>query len=293
MKNIFAIAGFALLTAAAPLGARAQSAAPANGSLTLPDFSVPTPATTSAPENPPAGSGVSIGATPEIVVPEIADPGTAFADGIAAYNAGNFPKARGFFAAAEKNAVSASLEYDFGNACYQTSDFGAAILHYLRALALNPRDPDARQNLALARQVLNITIKEPGYFEKISSCFSLNGWILLLTLAGWAAIYLAVLPRLFRWRGAVPVLGCVLAGVIALVAGVGLWGAQEHVHDGVILHADTALKLTPTANSEPVGLVQAGEVGQTLEAHNGFYHVRLTNGELGWVDDTGFAPIWN
>jgi tetratricopeptide (TPR) repeat protein len=225
-------------------------------------------------------------------IPEIADPGTAFAEGIAAYNAGNFPKARGFFAAAEKNAVSASLEYDFGNACYQTSDFGAAILHYLRSLALNPRDPDARQNLALARKALNITVKDPGYIEEISAWFSLNGWIWLLILAGWAAIYLAVLPRLFRWRGATPVLACVLACLMALMAAVGFWGAQGHLHDGVILHADTPLKLTPTANSEPVGLVQAGEVGQTLESHNGFYHVRLANGELGWVDDTGFAPVW-
>ena len=40
--------------------------------------------------------------------------------------------------------------YDLGNAYYRLGNFGKAILNYERALALEPRHPEAQANLRLA-----------------------------------------------------------------------------------------------------------------------------------------------
>src|SRR3954465_16005286 len=47
---------------------------------------------------------------------------------------------------------NANLFYDLGNAYYRLGNFGKAILNYERALALDPRHPEADANLRLARE---------------------------------------------------------------------------------------------------------------------------------------------
>src|SRR5207248_7338026 len=47
---------------------------------------------------------------------------------------------------------SAPLFYNLGNAYFRAGDLGRAILNYERALALEPRHPEATANLALARE---------------------------------------------------------------------------------------------------------------------------------------------
>jgi len=98
--------GLALQPASAP------AASPASG-LALPAASSPSAQSlqsSSATEEPPA------------------DPDTAFTTGLAAYENGNYALARKNFAAAERTASSFALEYNLGNACYQTGDQAAAIL---------------------------------------------------------------------------------------------------------------------------------------------------------------------
>ncbi len=49
----------------------------------------------------------------------------------------------------------AALHYNLGNAEYRAGRLGHAMLHWERSLALRPGDEDARQNLALARELLD------------------------------------------------------------------------------------------------------------------------------------------
>jgi len=273
MKKIAASIICFALAATHPL--RAQLSAPAAG--TFPSLTAPAPAPAA---KAPAG-------------PIPADPAQAFAAGLAAYEKNDFDQARALFSAAEGKAISAPLEYNFGNTCFQAADYGGAVLHYLRSLTLDPRDPDSLQNLALARRSTNLVIADPTRLENFAGLLSLNTWAGLATLAGWAALYLAFLPGLYRWRGIVPKLLCATAAIIALSTGIGYWAAHQHVHDGVVLHADTAVQLSPTANSPAIGLVQSGEVAQTLDEHGGYFKVRTADGRLGWVEAANFSPVWN
>jgi tetratricopeptide (TPR) repeat protein len=280
MKLFSLIAAFLLTAQLAAPAALAQTPSPAMGNLTAPNLA--TPAVTTAAATPPTAASTPIPV----------DAGAAFALGISAYESGNFGQARAIFAAAEQHGVSAALEYNFGNACFETKDYGGAVLHYLRALALNPRDPDTRQNLALARQAAGISVPDPTALERFSSWLSVDGWTWTAAIAGWAMIYLALLPRLFRWRGLAPWLLCAASLGVTIAAGVALSGWHQHAQDGVVLRADTPLKLAPTENSQVIGVVQSGEIGQAQEQYHDYFYTRTADGRLGWIAAANFATVW-
>jgi tetratricopeptide (TPR) repeat protein len=72
-----------------------------------------------------------------------------FAGSNRAFQEGRFEEARAGYAELEKESSSFVLEYDLGNACYQSGRTGEAILHWVRAWRMDPRDSDVRHNLAL------------------------------------------------------------------------------------------------------------------------------------------------
>ena len=55
---------------------------------------------------------------------------------------------------AETEKMRADVHYDMGNVYFQTDSLTRAILHYQKALELNPEDADAKYNLELARAIL-------------------------------------------------------------------------------------------------------------------------------------------
>jgi len=297
MKSLPAILLATAILTLARCAALAQSPAPAQSSpgLALPSASAPSASPSSSlalPSTLSSSSAQSLPSSPATEEPP-ADPDTAFTTGLAAYENGDYPTARKNFAAAERTATSFALEYNLGNACYQTGDQAAAILHYLRALVLNPRDPDARQNLALARQALNLSVPDPDFLTRLSDSLSVNAWAWILVIFGWAAAYLLFLPRLWRWRGAAPWLLFAASLAIAGIAFTALVQAHLHSHDGVILHADSQFKLSPTSSSQAIGVLQAGEIAEALEQYNGYYKVRAADGRLGWISSLSYAPVYD
>src|SRR5438874_982861 len=68
------------------------------------------------------------------------------------FAAGQFKEAADDYKAIVRSGQwSANLFYDLGNAYFRAGDFGRAILNYERALALDPRHPEADANLRIAR----------------------------------------------------------------------------------------------------------------------------------------------
>ncbi|HVU37102.1 MAG TPA: tetratricopeptide repeat protein [Opitutales bacterium] len=228
---------------------------------------------------------------PAAVATVPADPQEAFSAGVAAYEKNDFAQARQLFAAVEKKSVSPALEFNFGNACYQAGDYSGAILHYLRALAMDPRDPDAQQNLALARKGANLTAPDSTRLDRFSGLLSQDAWTWVATVSGWVTLYLLFLPRLFRWRGTLPWLLCLTTLGVSVAAGIGWWGAHQHANDGVVLVADTPVKLSPTTNSPSLAMLQPGEIAQVLDRHGDYYKVLTGTGQLGWVASANYAPV--
>ena len=77
---------------------------------------------------------------------------STFAKANQAYGEGRFEEAvAGYEDLVRSGHWHANLFYDLGNAWFRLGNFGKAILNYERALALDPRHPEADANLRLAR----------------------------------------------------------------------------------------------------------------------------------------------
>jgi tetratricopeptide (TPR) repeat protein len=88
-------------------------------------------------------AGVSIGA---------AQPAAQFAKANQEYAAGDFKAAIADYEEVLRSGQDApNLFYNLGNAYFRQKNFGRAILNYERALALDPRHPEAQANLRIAR----------------------------------------------------------------------------------------------------------------------------------------------
>src|SRR5690348_7847708 len=122
MKHLYPIA--LALTALAFGPVLAQSPAPARST---PTAALPQLTLSADPANNPAPAPVPVATTPSTPtpthkVPVPADPVAAFTAGVAAYEKNDYATARELFAGAEEKAISPALEFNLGNACYQTAD---------------------------------------------------------------------------------------------------------------------------------------------------------------------------
>ena len=67
------------------------------------------------------------------------------AEADSAYNAKNYDKAIEIYkSVAENEGTSAPLLFNLGNAYYQNGEYGHAMLHWLRARRLSPRNEDRK-----------------------------------------------------------------------------------------------------------------------------------------------------
>jgi tetratricopeptide (TPR) repeat protein len=73
----------------------------------------------------------------------------------------------------QEHQQNAALYYNLGNAYYRTQAMGKAIANYERALRLDPRDSEIRQNLAFLRQ----SVKEPDPAFLTAVARGLNGMV--------------------------------------------------------------------------------------------------------------------
>ncbi len=79
---------------------------------------------------------------------------------------------------------NSNLYYNLGNAYYRLNYIGQSIWAYMNALRINPRDKDAKHNLAVAKAKSIDRIELPPtffilkFYRYIKSYFTLSEWIL-------------------------------------------------------------------------------------------------------------------
>ena len=110
------------------------------------------------------------------------------------YNRGEYAESAQLYEALLSDGyIHAALHYNLGNAYFQQDDLGRAILNYMRAERLSPRDPDVRANLALARSstVDNLQVEGDSLVASLSKLAhrwvtpgEMGAVVLLLWIAG-------------------------------------------------------------------------------------------------------------
>ena len=220
------------------------------------------------------------------------DPSLLFQQANEHYSKGDYKLAIKVYREALHTAQSASLNYNLGNAHFKNGDIGLAVLHYERSLAIDPLNPEVRANLAFVRE--SAELQEPSYgpLTRFSMWLPLEYWCWSLSIGFWAIVALMVLPRLYGGGGLITrllLLVCFFAASICVLA---LIGFHKKSKEGVILAADTLLRVAPSAESPETGYLQSGEVASIEKIHQDFLFVELEEDRSGWIKESEIGRIW-
>ncbi|MBK1858580.1 tetratricopeptide repeat protein [Cerasicoccus arenae] len=211
----------------------------------------------------------------------------------ALYAEGKFEEAATAYQKLLPEHQSASVHYNLGNAYYHLGEYGPAILHFEKALALDPRNPDIRANLELTQEAAQLTPPPPLWAEIVADFAPVNTWTWLAVVSFWVAAALLLLAPLYRWKG--PLRGglTALSILILIASGIGLYGWHVRGSYGVVLTDEATLSVAPTASSPGAGSVKAGELARIRKQHGDYYLVTVGDNKFGWLPNTVFSPVWD
>jgi tetratricopeptide (TPR) repeat protein len=208
-----------------------------------------------------------------------------------AYERQDFPAAAQSFATVISKAPSAGAYQNLGNAEWHNGRVAEALLAWERALWIDLRAAAARNNLQFAREVAQLEAPDLTWGEIASTWLPGDWWAWLAVGSLWFAVSLAVLPAVLRWRksGWQQALMAIGLGIFLLSVPAN-YGAVTRTTLGLVLAAETPLRLTPTAEGEPTTWLAAGEPARLLGSRGKHLLIR-TRLATGWVDREKFGLI--
>jgi hypothetical protein len=156
---------------------------------------------------------------------------------------------------------------------------------------VDPFDAAIPNNLKFARDAAQLEAPELTWYEIASTWLPLNWWAALATFSWWLAVGGMLWPVVLRRRKS-----ATQQAVVALGLGVFLlslpanFGAFTRTKIGFMLQRDTPLRLTPTAEGEPITRLAAGDPARVVR-ERGDYLLVQTRRTRGWVLRDEFALI--
>ena len=188
-----------------------------------------------------------------------------------------------------------ALYYNLGNAHLGNGDLGRAVLNYLRARELSPRDPDVRANLELARELTvdRIAAERGSILESVSyaglrllnrgelGIVALGMWFVCGVATGglliWRAFPMRNVVRVF----AVLVVAATLASSLTFLSTL---YANPYDSTGVVIVDAVEVLDGPGWQYAEEFIVHSGAQVRMNDSRHGWVEVYLPGGELqGWV----------
>lgn len=225
------------------------------------------------------------------------DPEATFTAASEAYAEGHYEQAIEKYLAVLEEGHSAALHFNLGNAYFKTNQVARAILHYERALRIDPSDADVKYNLKLA----NDRIK-----DKIEGLPELNisrwwkDFTLSLSVDAWAWISIAtmavavVLLLLFFLSGirALRVFAFYSSLLLLIAAGFTYYQAShakqlnEAETEAIVMSPRVDVKGAPTQSGVNVFVIHEGTKVRVIREQDGWVNIRIASGNEGWILET-------
>jgi tetratricopeptide (TPR) repeat protein len=217
----------------------------------------------------------------------------AFDAGMQAYNTGNWDEAISQWTTiTASDLTSPELEFNLGNAYFRAGNIEHSILHYERALKLNPNDEDARKNLILANRAIVDQIPHAPrlglwqYLDKLRDAFpvSATGKLLLLFNALLAISIGALLYTNNKLRD--------ISARIAILFGIAAvffltlygWRASADAQIAAVVMAEKCdIYSSPSDNSTQLFSLHSGTKVRVGEVLSQWTEIQLADGRKGWI----------
>ena len=213
------------------------------------------------------------------------------------YESGRFAaSAQAYQQLVDRGYRDSALYYNLGNAHYKQGDLGRAVLSYLRAERLDPRDADIQANLEVARGQTIDVFDTADDATLASLARAAQSWLTLnevaaITLGLWfllAALLIALsLSRSERFRGEVRYAAIVAAllmviGVVSL--GTQMYGESARLQEAVIVAESVDVVSGPGPQYVTEFTLHGGTEASLIERRGNWARLALPGGQLqGWV----------
>ena len=217
----------------------------------------------------------------------------AFTKANQAYNEARYDEAAaGYQDLVRAGNWNATVFYNLANAHYRLGDFGYAILNYERALALDPRHPEADANLRLARDEARALELPKNWMERYASTATVKQWSLAAAAGFWIALFMVV--QLARKRSAA---GIALAALGVMICALSVFAITilENGPNGRALAIVTGKNVTAriaTADSaQTVLALPAGSEIKLLSERGDWVYALLPNDQHGWIPSSAAERV--
>jgi len=202
----------------------------------------------------------------------------------------------------KSNFVSGELYYNLGNAYFKTNQMPMAILCYERAKKLMPGDDDVDFNLSIAnlKIVDKIEVMPRLFFyrwyDAAANMFGCDGWAITGVFSLLIAMLLFVLFRITEAQGLRKLF--FYCGLLLLVFALkSFWFANIQYkaatgeNTAIIFTPTLNVKSSPAVNGTNLFVLHEGTKVQLLDKVGDWSKIKLSDGNLGWVESSSFVVI--
>jgi tetratricopeptide (TPR) repeat protein len=210
-----------------------------------------------------------------------------FAHATQAYNEARFQEAaENYEKLVQAGQRNANLFYDLGNAYYRLGNFGKAILNYERALALDPRHPEADANLRLARDEARGLELRRDWIERYASFGTVKQYSIAAAIAFWSALFIVTHLWLSRRRSAGRIVLVALSLIVGAVSAFAIFTLENGTRGNalaVVTAKETDARLATADNAKSVLVLPAGSEITVLSERGDWLYAALPNDQRGWI----------
>jgi tetratricopeptide (TPR) repeat protein len=210
---------------------------------------------------------------------------TQFGKGNQDYASGRFQEAiEDYESLVQSHVWSPNLFYNLGNAYFRTGDFGHAILNYERALALDPRHPEADANLRIARDEARALELVPGNLERMLAFANSNQYGVTAAIAFWIGIFL-VFAWMFAQKKSKSLLPLSILSFLIFVASVFAIYTLSGGETGraIVTGENVEARIATADNANSVLALPAGSEIRIVSSRGDWIYAALPNNLRGWM----------
>ena len=223
---------------------------------------------------------------------------SAFGDAVEIYETGEFSKAHDGFKAVAAQYASPELFCNVGSAAYRMGEDGEAVLWYRRALVLDSKLFEAKQNLRFLKRRLGFLQFEARPLEQYGGFLRTPVWRFLFALfAGMAAVSLVSLV-FFKVNSTVRnrLIWAIGIGIgMGCLTGIGWW-AKIQQRPLLSLHVVTARDATalaaPSDSAGRVVVLPPGTEVEYLERRGAWVYAAIPGRSRGWIRASQLDHLW-
>lgn len=218
-----------------------------------------------------------------------------FAKANQAYGEAHFQEAaEGYEALVQSGRWHANLFYDLGNAHYRLGNFGKAILSYERALALDPRQPEADANLRLARDEARALELRRDWIERYASVATVKQYSIAAAVGFWLAVFVATRLVLSRRRSAGRIALIVIGVLVCGASAFAIFTLENGTRGNalaVVTAKETEARLATADNAKSILLLPAGSEIKILSERGDWIYAALPNDQRGWIPSSSAERV--